>query len=272
MRAKRRPYVVLHQFTSLCLALGLVCLSQPVHADSFWGGHAQGWHWYETKPIPEDAPPPTSSQNAPSPTQALAQIQAALKEARAEALIDPTPEHVANYIALQNLIVGQATQFGQVWQQVIWQTPSLNYSLAHPTNQLAQQVQTDQEKAKNQQTLKTLAKTYGLFFFFAGSCPYCHKFAPTIKDVEETYGFSVIPVSLDGGNLPEYPNPERDNGQAERFHVTQWPAVFLVDPKLKKIIPVTFGLISEDELTARIVELAGVMSHASNAQEQKGAS
>lgn len=256
-----------HRLKVAVFLLGITFVSQAVFADSFWQSHAQGWHWYESKPAPEDLPPQSASQSSPSATQTLAQIQAALKEARAEALIDPTPEHVATYIALQNLIVGQATQFGQVWQQVIWQTPSLNYSLAHPTNQLAQQVQTDQEKAKNQQILKQLAKHYGLFFFFAGSCPYCHKFAPTIKDVEETYGFSVIPVSLDGGNLPEYPNPERDNGQAERFHVTQWPAVFLVDPQAKKIIPVTFGLISEDELTQRIVELAGVMSHASNTQE-----
>jgi len=250
---------------SACM-LSITFASPSVLADSFWQGHSEGWHWYETKPMPEDVPSPTSSQNAPSASQTLAQIQAALKEARAEALLDPTPQHVATYIALQNMIVGQATQFGQVWQQVIWQTPSLNYSLAHPTNQLAQQVQTDEQRDKNQQTLKALAKHYGLFFFFAGSCPYCHKFAPTIKDVEETYGFSVIPVSLDGGSLPEYPNPERDNGQAERFHVSQWPAVFLVDPREKKIIPVTFGLISEDELTQRIVELAGVMSHASNTQ------
>lgn len=251
---------------SLC-ALGLTFASPSILADSFWGSHAQGWHWYESKAVPDDNLPPQASQTPASATQALAQIQAALKEARAEALIEPTPEHVANYIALQNLIVGQATTFGNVWQQVIWQTPSLNYSLAHPTNQLAQQVQTDETRAKNQQTLKALAKHYGLFFFFAGSCPYCHKFAPTIKDVEQTYGFSVIPVSLDGGNLPEYPNPERDNGQAERFHVSQWPAVFLVDPREKKIIPVTFGLISEDELTQRIVELAGVMSHTANTQE-----
>lgn len=242
-----------------CL-LGIMFSSQGVFAASFWQDHAKGWHWYEIKPVPENSPSSSPSQNAPSATQALAQIQAALKEARAEALLDPTPEHVATYIALQNLIVGQATQFGQVWQQVIWQTPSLNYSLLHPTNQLAQQVQTDQMHAKNQQTLKTLAKTYGLFFFFSSTCPYCHKFAPTVKDVEASYGFSVVPVSLDGGGLPEYPNPERDSGQAEMFHVSQWPAVFLVDPKSKKIIPVTFGLISEDELTQRIVDLAGVMS------------
>jgi len=255
----------MHPLAIGVLTLSIMCASQPVFADSFWQNHAQGWHWYETKPSPQDLPPPVPAQDIPSATQALAQIQATLKEARAEALIDPTPEHVANYIALQNLIVGQATTFGNVWQQVIWQTPSLNYSLLHPTNQLAQQVQTDQVHAQNQQTLKQLAKTYGLFFFFSSTCPYCHKFAPTIKDVEETYGFSVVPVSLDGGSLPEYPNPERDSGQAEMFHVTQWPAVFLVDPKAKKIIPITFGLISEDELTQRIVELAGVMSHTSQA-------
>ena len=251
----------LKSFFMLLLACSLVCLSQPASADSFWESHAKGWHWYESNPSPDDNQAPSTTP-APSPTatEALAQIQAALKEAKAEAMLDPTPEHVATYSALQNLSVEQATQFGQVWQQVIWQTPSLNYSLAHPTNQLAQQVQVDQARAQNQQSLKQLAKQYGLFFFFAGSCPYCHRFAPTIKDVQDTYGFSVVPVSLDGGNLPEYPNPERDSGQAALFHVSQWPAVFLVDPKAKKIIPITFGLISEDELTQRIVNLAGVMS------------
>ncbi|MFN7096898.1 MAG: type-F conjugative transfer system pilin assembly protein TraF [Gammaproteobacteria bacterium] len=242
-------------------AFSLTSMIVAAYADTdFFDSHAQGWHWY----VPE--PQDTSIQKNSSPNvtavqssiDPLAQVQAiskAVNEAKAEAVLNPTPENVARYIALQNAVTQNAAKFGQAWQQVIWQNPSLNYSLNHPTSQIAKDAYLDSQRQQDNTTLKQIAGQYGLFFFFAGSCPYCHRFAPIVKDLQTQYGFSVIPVSLDGGGLPQYPSPQRDSGQAAKFAVTRWPALFLVDPAKKQIIPVTYGLISEDELTSRIVTL-----------------
>lgn len=227
----------------------------------FFNQHAQGWHWYAPEPEPESETSSPSSPSTASSSQSLdpiAQVQAithAVEEAKAQAVLNPTPNNVAQYIALQNAVTQNAKVFGGVWQQVIWQQPSLNYSLSHPTNQLAKNAWLDTQHQQNAGALQVIAQQYGLFFFFAGSCPYCHKFAPIVKAMQTQYGFSVIPVSLDGGGLPDYPQPQIDKGQAKKFNVTQWPALFLVNPNTRQIIPVTFGLISQDELTTRIVTL-----------------
>ncbi len=229
--------------------------------NTFFDTHAEGWHWYAPEPKEEEkksAPTPTtnpSTSQSDDPLSQMATVTKAVNEAKAEAVLNPTPENVANYIAIQNAVTQNAAKFSQTWQQVIWQNPNLNYSLNHPTSQIAKDAYLDTKRQANTTELKRIANQYGLFFFFAGSCPYCHRFAPIIKDLQTQYGFSVIPISLDGGGLPEYPNPQHDNGQAQKFGVTRWPSLFLVNPDKRQIIPITYGLIGEDELTNRLVTL-----------------
>ena len=262
---------------ALCMTLsGLFLLAcAPCFAeDSFFSQHAEGWHWYESEPTqqseqPVKTPSSASTNTMPASTQSdpLAQIQSInheVSEAKAQAVLNPTPQNVARYIALQNAVTHNAANFGQVWQQVIWQNPNLNYSIAHPTNQIAKDAFLDTQRQNESVALKQIAGQYGLFFFFAGSCPYCHRFAPIVKDLQVHYGMNVIPVSLDGGGLPEYPSPQSDKGQAQAFHVTSWPALFLVNPEKRQVIPVTYGLIGEDELTHRIVTLVAGLNNRNN--------
>lgn len=257
------PFVRIPQIILLAIFLGVLMTNvyAATNDDVFFDLHSQGWHWYA--PEPEEnldkkstqAPSNNSTNNNSDPLSQMAAISKAVEEAKAEAILNPTPENVANYIAMQNAVTQNAAKFSQTWQQVIWQNPNLNYSLAHPTSQIAKDAYLDTQRRTNTAALKQIANQYGLFFFFAGSCPYCHRFAPIVKDLQTQYGFSVIPISLDGGGLPEYPNPEHDNGQAQKFNVTRWPALFLVNPDKRQIIPITYGLIGEDELTNRLVTL-----------------
>lgn len=226
---------------------------------TYFESHATGWHWYEPVPDVQPSPKPTVSSSmittSTDPVQQVKAINQAISTAKAAAVLAPTSANVEKYIALQNAVNLNAIRFGSVWQQVIWQHPELNYSLNHPTSQIGKEAYLDEQKKRQETRLKNLSKEYGLFFFFAGSCPYCHKFSSIVKELETRYGLSVIPVSLDGGSLPEYPHPVKDTGQAASFGVNRWPALFLVNPYKRQIIPITFGLISEDEVSSRIVTL-----------------
>ncbi|VAX52170.1 conjugal pilus assembly protein TraF (plasmid) [Escherichia coli] len=46
----------------------------------------------------------------------------------------------------------------------------------------------------------------------------------------DTYGLSVIPVSVDGVINPLLPDSRTDQGQAQRLGVKYFPAMMLVDP------------------------------------------
>lgn len=52
-----------------------------------------------------------------------------------------------------------------------------------------------------------------------------------IKNFRETYGLSVIPVSVDGVINPMLPDSRTDRGQAEQLGVKFFPAMMLVNPK-----------------------------------------
>ena len=61
-----------------------------------------------------------------------------------------------------------------------------------------------------------------------------------------------MPISVDGGGLPTFPQYRRDNGISRTLQVTQVPAVFLAEPFTGKITPIGFGVLSESQLIERI--------------------
>ncbi len=66
---------------------------------------------------------------------------------------------------------------------------------------------------------------------------------------------TVFPVSLDGRGLPEYPNPQADNGVAARLNASVVPALYLTAPARREIQPVGFGVMALTDLVERIAAL-----------------
>lgn len=222
-----------------------------VSASDYYQQHAIGWHWYddprEEKHLEKPAPDPVVQMNA---------IQQALKQALDRAILNPTPQHVRDYIALQNQVSDRASRFARMWQFVLLQHPTLDYAIAHPTNQLGRNVYLDQQRLKEDAAIHQLAQHSGLFFFYRGSCPYCQRFAPIVKDFSQRYGMPVIPITTDGVVLPPFPNSKLNKGQAEKFRVTVVPALFAVNPHTHQAMPVSYGLITEDALRRRLLDIA----------------
>jgi conjugal transfer pilus assembly protein TraF len=124
-------------------------------------------------------------------------------------------------------------------------------------NHQARHIQIDQEKKRTQRTIQGLSQEYGLFFFFSGSCPYCHQFAPIVKRFSELYGWNVIAISLDGESIKEFPHAESDNGLFELWGIKSLPALFAVNPRTQEVVPIAQGLTSLDEMETRIMTLVG---------------
>lgn len=235
--------------------------SAPVHRD-FFQQHAQGWFWYkDAHPNKKQA---LRNPNSPvgvdaDPVARLHALQKRLAEYKDLAVLDPTTEHVRNYMYLQKYIVGLSTKFSDIWRRVVWQTPQLNYSLKVPTNTEAKQTYYDQRQIKIAKAVERAGHKYGIFFFFRSNCPYCHRFAPIMREFQETFNIPVVPVSLDGGGLPQYPNPETNVAAAQRLHVNVVPSVYLVNPRTQKVVVVTHGLISLSQLEQRIYILTSTV-------------
>lgn len=179
----------------------------------------------------------------------------ALDELKDRANMEPTPENMQAYISAQAYAFKKMAVFADTWRRMVWTTPELDYTLRRPVNNTA--IRTHDEMRDNNAVmhLSKLAKEHGLMFFFRSDCPYCHKMAPTLKQFGQRYGIEILPVSLDGKGLPDFPSPKVNHGQAKALGVERVPALFIASRKTKEIAPIGFGVMSQAEIIDRIFVL-----------------
>lgn len=246
----------LHDSARFVVAFCILFAAMGAHAgDSWFTLHEKGWHWYDDpkKQVKDES---SSESDDDSGMDEMTAVQAAVRRAMNRAVLHPTETNVKNYIILQEKMTDRAQKFSSVWQAVQLQHPELDYSISHPVNNLARQIMHDGNRAKEDAAIRLLAQNSGLFFFYRSSCPYCRAFAPTVKQFSETHGVKVVAITTDGISLPEFPASRTDQGQAAKLHVTAEPALFAVNPRTHKAIPVSFGLMSLTDLRARILQIA----------------
>ncbi|MDV2041187.1 conjugal transfer protein TraF [Escherichia coli] len=104
--------------------------------------------------------------------------------------------------------------------------------------------------------MQKLAEHYGIMFFYRGQDPIDGQLAQVINGFRDTYGLSVIPVSVDGVINPLLPDSRTDQGQAQRLGVKYFPAMMLVDPKQGSVRPLSYGFISQDDLAKQFLNVS----------------
>lgn len=235
----------------------LLLVNRVAFADDYYSQHAIGWHWYddptEKKEIKNNSADNKNEKQDPNTVVETARkrITTALNKVIAE----PTIKNLQQYLALQEQLGDRAEKVAELWQQVLLKNPELNYSLSHPTNNVALQVYHEEQSKEKEEALKLFSKQTGLFFFYRSTCKYCQRFAPILKSFAKRNGITVIPITMDGIPLPEFPNSKSDSGQSIQFHVTMTPSLFAVNPYTQKAFPVAYGLTSETELRDNIYKI-----------------
>jgi len=239
------------------------CLSSSAH---FYDKKAEGWHWYEPTPIIEPEPSP-EEENKASPSQSLNIPSQSLKEKAGEelkafkkdlkerlelAVMYPSHTHIRAYMEKQQQMMERGELFAKRWMEVLFMTPSLDYSLKHPWSQKARHIFLEEKQKETKTLIKKLSKTYGLFFFFEAGCPYCQAFAPIVKHFSEDYGWDVLAISMDGSMLKEFKEARPDNGTARVLGVSVLPTLLAVDPQKGKVIPLSYGMNSIDHIEDRV--------------------
>lgn len=230
-------------------------LSGVVQAGNYYEDHEVGWFWYDDpKEVVQDHRT-VSTMPKTDPNAIVNSAKEKINTALNQAIVSPTVENITKYIELQEAMGARAETISALWQQALLKRPDLNYSLKHPTNNVALQVYHEEESRGKEAAIESFAKKTGLFFFYKSTCPYCKRFAPILKNFAAHYGMTVIAVTMDGMPLPEFLDSRMDNGQSTKFHVTVTPSLFAVNPYTQKAFPVAYGLTSETELRDNIYKI-----------------
>lgn len=229
---------------------------------TFYDRKSEGWHWYkdriikkELKKNPKKTKQETMTQKE-SINKEMEDYKKELDYRMNKAILYPTPQNVKNFMMMNMDMLNRSNRFKEVFEYVLYNSAKLDPTVKNPTSQVALPVYYQQEKIKLENTLKKLSKTYGLFFFYSGNCPYCHKMAPIVKNFAAQYSWEVKAISMDGGKLAEFPNAVPDNGAARILNIQNLPALMAVDPVTEKVIPLSFGIASQDIIERRAYVLA----------------
>lgn len=233
---------------------------------SIWDDPERTYQWY-----PPDPPPKKNAKTAKPPKKdpdlaSFKTIEGLRKEVtrlQERAIMTADPAHVKSFLAAQQYLMEKSAVFADVARRVVWSSPELDYSLRRPTESMALQSFNYAERMRQEQAVKTAMERYGVYFFLSSTCPYCRLEAQALKHLENLVGLQVLPITLNGKGIPEYPRPLPDNGiaamLASRYgqQTLPTPALFLVpkDNSGEAPIPISFGMASSTEILERIYAL-----------------
>jgi conjugal transfer pilus assembly protein TraF len=240
------------------------------------GAPAHGWFWYQDPPPPAASAPKKAAPKPPAPKPKLAPkpapeasgpkplsvewIRKELPQYMDRAIDNPTPEHVAEYLALQKLMFDKAQNFAAASVQARMEYPALSEATFVPEggatlNNLKAYVREVRPVA-----LKKVFDKAGLFFIFDSTCAFCAQEDSQLGIIKQDFpNVRFFNVSADSKPLPElaqagipvYP----DNGIIKKWHIQIYPTVALVWP------PNNVVLIAQGERDA--AEIEGDILHAS---------
>ncbi len=235
-------------FILLCL------LSVSTLNAGFVDRKAEGWHYYETLEHPEEPKEDQKEDQSPvaPPEERLASFKKEVERLKAVAVMEPTYNNVKAYMTIQKEMMDKASAFSSRWMEVVFTTPQLDHNIKSPTSQAGRHVFLAEKRHQMDQEIARLSETYGLFFFYSGSCAYCKKFAPIVKAFSERYGWDVMAISMDGSTLPEFPDAVVDNGIAARFQIEDVPLLMAVNPETGKTDVLSHGFSSQQQIIDRI--------------------
>ena len=227
-------------------------------------GVSLGWHFYcdrqdrnEERAVPQ-APP--SGDAGRSATGRIDEMRKALEEARATAILDPSTANVTAYLRLQQETLQRAAAFSDAFRRTVWATPEVDYTLKRPVGALAKRLWSDERRQARDRTLANLGERYGLIYLGHAGCAGCKVFGPLLRAFALRHGLDVLAVSLTGEALEGWPEAVPDNGRAQKLGLAgaPVPAVVLFDTKTKRVLPVGFGVMAEDQLAERIFTLTAL--------------
>lgn len=240
------------------------------NSDVYYEYKKEGWFWHKTREIKKKKIEPSNKTKAPevsSGKRAVKQVEE-IKEKTQEllstAILNPTEDNLVAFMRHQYRLFELSDKFRKEWEKALLKQFDLDYTAEHPVSAIALQTAGKEEYLKKKEKINVIGKKAGLYFLFSSTCPYCIEQARILKHFEKTYGMTVFPLTIDNAGLNEYPAPAADTWVRETFNIQKTPALIMAYPQEGKMVPLSTGLITEEELIRRILLLEQIKQNEGN--------
>jgi len=263
MYAQKFAFATISSLLMLCAPFSAV--SQSPEGESFYcQERGLGDYFYcqapetvEPDPIPRAPTPATPAIN--QDLEDLETFKKELDEKMKIAVWNPTDENMYDYMEMQVVMLNKSEAFANNFEKTVWQNPELNYQVEHPTNKLALQHYRAETRNSHQRHMKTVKDRYGFYYFYAGGCGACQIFSPLLSGFADVHDLTIMAISMDGAPNDDFEDWFPDNGISKRvgFDQAVTPALLLFDTQTGDTVPISFGVVTIDELEKRIFKLTG---------------
>lgn len=163
---------------------------------------------------------------------------------------------VRKYLLVHQEILRRADRFAQVWQQVLWTDPAFDRPGGMPMGAMAQALYEEQRATQDREALAALRESVSLLLAIQPSCPACEAQWHLLSAWAGQRGLSVRPIARVLTTLADstvaLPYPEI----LTALQVTEYPSLYLIEPAQGVVTRVGTGLLSEEDLTTRLLRLA----------------
>lgn len=222
----------------------------------FYDRYMEGRYWYDEKENEElQKEEPITKDNA---QEQLLLLQDQHKTSLALALLKPTPANVKQYMLFQKKIMDLSEKFSNTWQEVLLSEASLNGELDAPTAAFALEATKAMEYEKIEECLKKNKSEWLLIFVYDSSQRYSQLAGEMVESFQADTGWEIVPVSLDGKDLPQWPHSKLTKDQGATLGVEASPAYILVNKKTEEIKGAGYGAIATSRLKQNIyMQLGG---------------
>ena len=229
----------------------LVLFSMSLHA-GFYDRSMEGFYWYDETEDQFKEEERQTKITADNAQEELALLQQRFKTAIALALLSPSKKNVQDYMVLQGKIVGLSETFSEVWQKVLLENAALNGEIESPTAQFALEATKAMEYSNIEKCLKKNKASWLLIFVYDSSQKYSQLAGEMMESFQADTGWEIVAVTLDGNDMPGWPNSKLTKDQGATLGIEAAPAYILVNKETEEIRYAGYGAIALSRLKSNI--------------------
>ena len=200
-----------------------------------------GWFWYQNPPKKEklNKEKRQASKGFTIKTYTYKQLwnmypdkfHKILEFALKQAVQNPSPENVKQYLILQDIARRKAYAFSNVVGYVTQKNPSLNLYKDYPENSPGIRMRVGLMEYDIDKTMKENRNDYALLFFYKPGCQYCEIEQEILEYLQDEDGWQIMPIDI-----------TKNYVAAARFNIRFVPEVILIHKGSPQWIPVATGV------------------------------
>lgn len=236
------------------LSLSILSIA-GLHGGFYEESGNQGFYFFEDPKETEKSKQETP-QTPEEAAEMIAEQKKELYNLRCLAILSPTTENLTRYISEQNRFIALSEQFAKKWEHLLFDTPDLGSGHFSGTSAVGIEVRRKTEETQKLQTLDALGENYFLLLFAEGGDPYSEEAAKILNQFSTVTHWETRAISINGLPTKAIPNPEKNQGLAEKYHITKAPTFLVINPETREGYPVGVGVLSVLELIDNIYKQA----------------